>query len=111
VSIQAIVVLLIGADIGVLPSKCGSPFPLQNFVANLVEAQYTDGLTDEQGASTLLGRTLDISNLFFTAVFTAELFVNMYAHWLQVWHPQADTNNKLISLFPNTAFRLLQSHQ
>jgi hypothetical protein len=85
-----------------LSLNCGShPSPLQNLVANLIEAQYADGLTDEQGSSTQLGRTLDISNLFFTAVFTAELSVNMYAHWLQVWHPAA--RNKLIWLFPKKA--------
>jgi len=53
-----------------------------NFLANLIEAQYIDQITEgNTNTLTRLGRTLDSLNLFFTVVFTLELMVNALAHW------------------------------
>ena len=42
-----------------------------------------DQLYDPAGAQTALGRGMDVSNYVFTAVFAAELCVNLFAHWLR----------------------------
>ena len=55
---------------------------VQNFIANLLEAQFTGDLYDAAGRQTALGRGMDLSNYCFTAIFTAELLVNLFAHWL-----------------------------
>ena len=50
-------------------------------MANVAEAQIIGNDTDAGG--TAFGRVMDASNLFFTAVFTVELAINLFAHWLK----------------------------
>jgi hypothetical protein len=59
------------------------PIRFQNFLANVIEAQFVGNSADSHEGETLLGQAMDASNLFFTAVFTVELSINMVAHWLQ----------------------------
>ena len=56
---------------------------MQNFVVNLLESQFVNQLSDGAGRQTALGRGMDAANDAFTAVFTAELLVNLFAHWLR----------------------------
>ena len=56
---------------------------MQNFVVNLLESQFVNQLADGAGRQTALGRGMDAANDAFTAVFTAELLVNLFAHWLR----------------------------
>ncbi len=58
---------------------------MQNFLSSIVEAQYGRQLVLQDGSSTLLGEMMDNLNLFFTAYFTLELFVNAYANWLHAF--------------------------
>ncbi len=39
----------------------------------------------KDGSSTQLGGLMDKLNLFFTAYFTVELILNVYAHWLRAF--------------------------
>jgi hypothetical protein len=54
-----------------------------NFCANLIEAQLAGNLTEEDGSPNQEQRMLDFADLTFTCLFTAELAVNLYAHWFQ----------------------------
>ena len=49
----------------------------QNFCCNVVEAQLAEKLHDESGAPTEISMQLESPDLAFTAVFTAELAVNL----------------------------------
>ena len=51
-----------------------------NFCANLIEAQMAGTLVDENGSPTQAQRILDLADLTFTSLFTAELSLNLYAH-------------------------------
>ena len=51
-----------------------------NFFANAFEAQIKQDLIDEDGNPTPIKMLLEKVDLAFTAVFTAELLLNMYAH-------------------------------
>ncbi len=59
----------------------------QNFIVNAVATQYNDVLNPSDGEGSLsasvreLAHTLDVIDTFFTALFTSELLVNLYAHW------------------------------
>ncbi len=55
---------------------------LQNFVANVFEAQVNAQPTSD-GSSYDWFALFDKLNLFFTMIFTAELCVNMFAHWFK----------------------------
>ncbi len=62
------------------------PCERQNFVVNAVATQYNDALNPSAGEVTppsmlKLAYTLDAIDTFFTALFTTELLVNLYAHW------------------------------
>jgi hypothetical protein len=50
-------------------------------MANVAEAQFIGNDTD--AGETVFGRFMDVSNLFFTAIFTVELAINLFAHWLK----------------------------
>ena len=54
-----------------------------NFCANLIEAQLAGNLTEEDGSPNQEQRMLDFADLTFTCLFTAELALNLYAHWFQ----------------------------
>ena len=55
----------------------------QNFVLNVVEAQLNGSLLDSNGQPTALGALLGRLDVVFTCLFTAELSVNLYGHWLR----------------------------
>ncbi len=56
----------------------------QNFVLNVFEAQISAQITSD-GSSNYWLVLFDKLNLFFTMIFTAELFVNMFAHWFKAF--------------------------
>ena len=43
-----------------------------------------DTLTDSSGAPTAVGRQLELLDMSFTIIFTAELVVTAYAHWFRL---------------------------
>jgi hypothetical protein len=49
---------------------------LQNFFVNVVESQIGNTLDESQWSA-----TFDLLNLAFTALFTAELCVNLFVNW------------------------------
>ncbi len=54
----------------------------QNFAATATDSQLGPaGLTNPDGSRNDLGLFLQNLDLSFTAIFTAELLVNMFAHW------------------------------
>ena len=55
--------------------------PAQNFVANVADSEMAGSLS-VNGTPTELGQALEKLDSAFTAVFTAELLINAYAHWL-----------------------------
>ncbi len=55
----------------------------QNFLINAAQAQLNQSLTDDAGSPTAVARALGQADVALTAVFTAELLANMYAHWLR----------------------------
>jgi hypothetical protein len=55
---------------------------LQNFVLNVFEAQIS-AQAPPDGSSNGWIVLFDKLNLFFTMIFTAELCVNMFAHWFK----------------------------
>jgi hypothetical protein len=57
--------------------------PTQNFLASIFEAQYGRKMVLQDGSTTQLGEMMDQMNLFFTAYFTIELFVNAFANWME----------------------------
>ena len=57
--------------------------PSQNFLVNATEAQYTGELVDQDGSLSTLGRILETADTIFTALFAAELVVNLYANWFR----------------------------
>jgi hypothetical protein len=60
------------------------PCARQNFVLNAVATQYNDVLNPSNAKNPEvieLARNLDAIDTFFTALFTTELLVNLYAHW------------------------------
>ncbi len=63
---------------GVIAVRPGGP---QNFVINAAEAQYMSQMTDDGGALTELGRALELVDTVFTALFTAELAMNLASNW------------------------------
>ena len=55
----------------------------QNFFASIIEAQLsTDSLVKPDGSPTVYQQNLDDLNLAFTIVFTADLLINLFAHWI-----------------------------
>ena len=50
-------------------------------MANVAEAQFIGNDTDARDSN--FERVMDVSNLFFTAVFAVELAINLFAHWLK----------------------------
>ncbi len=62
-----------------------SLYLLQNFLSSIIEAQFGRKLVLQDGSTTHLGEMMDKLNLFFTAYFTLELFINAYANWIQVF--------------------------
>jgi hypothetical protein len=70
-----------------------APCSRQNFVVNAVATQYNDLLAPSSAGENIppliaeLARTLDAIDTFFTALFTSELLVNLYAHWSCHSHP------------------------
>ncbi len=60
----------------------------QNFALNVVEAQIIGSMSNDDGSPSELGIQLDYVDTAFTAVFTAELIVNCYAHWFR-WRPRS----------------------
>ena len=60
----------------------------QNFVINLVDAQINLNTDDSEEGGDVTGNVsgiLEKLNLFFTLFFTAELIVNMAAHWFKAF--------------------------
>ena len=57
--------------------------PRQSFLCTIVEAQYSSRLAD--GSHARMAAVLDAMNLAFTLIFTAELGVNLLAHWLRAF--------------------------
>ena len=56
---------------------------MQNFGTSIAEAQLPpEQLYTAGGSLTPLKQTLDTINLGFTAVFTVELCINLFSHWL-----------------------------
>ena len=55
----------------------------QNFAVNVSEAQLVNIRSNEDGTRSATSRALEGVDVAFTAVFTAELLVNLYAHWLR----------------------------
>eukprot|EP00292_Cryptomonas_paramecium_P000167 CAMPEP_0113678112 /NCGR_PEP_ID=MMETSP0038_2-20120614/9720_1 /TAXON_ID=2898 /ORGANISM="Cryptomonas paramecium" /LENGTH=379 /DNA_ID=CAMNT_0000595621 /DNA_START=655 /DNA_END=1791 /DNA_ORIENTATION=- /assembly_acc=CAM_ASM_000170 len=53
-----------------------------NFGCTILETQFIDQMSAKDGSDTPMGRTMNVLNLFFTVVFTAELAVNAFAHYL-----------------------------
>ena len=65
------------------PCAC-CPCARQNFVLTAVATQYNDVLNPSNAKNPEvieLARNLDAIDTFFTALFTTELLVNLYAHW------------------------------
>ncbi len=62
-------------------TPCCSPHP-QNFLINVAQSQLNGQLVADDGSFTDSGLFLDRLDIFFTCVFTAELLLNAYAHWL-----------------------------
>ena len=58
------------------------PLP-QNFAITAAEAQLASSLVSSDGGPTAVGAQLERVDMFFTLLFTAELVVNAYAHWLR----------------------------
>jgi hypothetical protein len=54
---------------------------VQNFIANIIEAQKNIYLTDNPNS--FLGRSLDYLDMFFTFIFLLELLINAYGHWFK----------------------------
>jgi hypothetical protein len=74
------------------PSCTLPPSAPQNFVANIAEAQLVGSLQAEDGSPTQSQHVLDSLNLYFTAVFTLELCLNLVANW---WRPFLNSWNLL----------------
>ena len=53
---------------------------ISNFCANLIEAEMTEKLIND-GSPSQVQQVLDIADHIFTGLFTAELALNIYAHW------------------------------
>ena len=66
------------------PGGGGGGGGLQNFAANVAEAQLVRSLQNADGSATAVGDLLANLNFFFTAAFTAELLLNVAANW---WRP------------------------
>ena len=59
-------------------------FLFQNFLASAVEAQMErDRLYNADGSRTSMKSNLDKLNTLFTIIFTIELLVNIFAHWIR----------------------------
>ena len=55
----------------------------KNFLTSIIEAQLnTDSLIKPDGSPTPYQQSLDNLNLAFTIVFTVDLLVNLFAHWI-----------------------------
>jgi len=54
---------------------------IANFCANLIEAEMTEKLINDDGSPSQVQQVLDIADHIFTGLFTAELALNIYAHW------------------------------
>jgi hypothetical protein len=54
---------------------------VQNFIANVLEAQENMFLTDNPDS--VLGEYLDNLDIFFTFIFLLELLFNAYGHWFK----------------------------
>ena len=52
-------------------------------MVNAAEAQLTSSLYTSSGAPSIIGYRLELMDTFFTAVFTVELAINLYAHWIR----------------------------
>lgn len=48
-----------------------------------MEAQAGDNLTLEDGSPSQIAKTLAFSDNFFISIFTIELVLNLYAHWMR----------------------------
>jgi hypothetical protein len=56
----------------------------QNFGITILEAQLqTEQLYQADGSATLIKQALDSANTGFTALFTLELLLNLFCHWLR----------------------------
>jgi hypothetical protein len=59
-----------------------SPCSHQNFIANATEAQLNGTLQDLAGSQTHAAVVLMQVDYLFTAIFTCELLINLFAYWL-----------------------------
>ncbi len=56
---------------------------VQNFLTSVIEAQLNaDSLINPDGSPTLYQQILDNMNMAFTFVFTVDLLINLFAHWI-----------------------------
>jgi hypothetical protein len=62
--------------------RAGAP---QNFVINAAQAQLNNSLVNPDGTPTAAAEVLARGDISLTAIFTAELLVNMYAHWFKTF--------------------------
>jgi hypothetical protein len=54
-----------------------------NFAFSAMEAQAGDNLTLEDGSPSQIAKALAFSDNFFISIFTIELVLNLYAHWMR----------------------------
>jgi voltage-gated sodium channel len=57
--------------------------PRQNFAMNVAEAQLIGQRSTDDGSMSPTWRAMDAVDTFFTVLFTAELLINLSAHWLR----------------------------
>jgi hypothetical protein len=67
------------------PHSAHTRRPSQNFLLNAVEAQIVDEIVGDDGRLSELGAALEHVDALFTALFTAELAINAYAHWFRAF--------------------------
>ena len=53
----------------------------QNFVINAAQSQLNNDLVNIDGSPTIIADRLAQADMSLTIIFTAELLVNLYAHW------------------------------
>jgi hypothetical protein len=74
----------------------------QNFAATATDSQLGPaGLNNPDGSRNGLGLFLQNLDLSFTAIFTAELLVNMFAHWFFPVSPVPDHRTARFPLTPS----------